>query len=139
VGRALRVLVVDDQPPFRRAARAVLEIARSFEIVGEVTSGEEAVDAAAALRPDLVVMDVQMAGIGGIEATRQIVATRPETIVVLVSSYRPEDVTKVVAESGARGFVAKDRFSASALEDLLQARAGDPLPTGTRAPPSRDG
>ena len=71
---ALRVLVADDQAPFRNAARAVLEIAQDFEVVGEVTSGEEAVDAAVTLRPDLVVMDVKMDGIGGIEATRQILA-----------------------------------------------------------------
>ena len=89
---ALRVLVADDQAPFRNAARAVLEIAQEFEVVGEVTSGEEAVDAAVTLRPDLVVMDVKMDGIGGIEATRRILASRPQTVVVLVSSYRSEDV-----------------------------------------------
>lgn len=132
---ALRVLVADDQAPFRKAARAVLEVARSFEIVGEVTSGEEAVDAAENLRPDLVVMDVQMEGIGGIEATRRILAARPATIVVLVSSYRPEDVANAVAESGALAFVAKDRFSASTLEDLLLDRPEAPLRTGTRVRP----
>lgn len=120
--RALRVLVADDQAPFRKAARAVLEVARDFEIVGEATSGEEAVDAAELLRPDLVVMDVKMEGIGGVEAARQILAARPETLVVLVSSYRPEDVPKAVADSGALAFVPKDRFSAATLEGLLPDR-----------------
>ena len=136
---ALRVLVADDQAPFRRAARDVLEVARDFEIVGEVTSGEEAVEAAASLRPDLVVMDLKMEGIGGIEATRQILAARPETLVVLVSSYRPEDVPRAVADSGALAFVPKDRFSASALKELLSLRAEGPPRTGTAAQPSPGG
>jgi DNA-binding NarL/FixJ family response regulator len=135
---ALRVLVADDQAPFRRVARAVLEVARDFEIVGEVTSGEEAVDATEILRPDLVVMDVKMNGIGGIEATRQILAMRPATIVILVSSYRLEDLPKAVTESGALAFVPKDRFSAATLTDLLD-RAEAPPRRGTRAQPLRDG
>ena len=121
MSRTLRVLVADDQAPFRKAARAVLEIAPEFEVVGEVTSGEEAVEEAELLRPDLVVMDVKMNGIGGIEATRRILAARPQTLVVLVSSYRSEDVPKAVAESGALAFVPKDRFSAATLASLLPA------------------
>jgi DNA-binding NarL/FixJ family response regulator len=135
---AVRVLVADDQAPFRKAARAVLEVAHEFEIVGEVTSGEEAVDAAEVLRPDLVVMDLKMNGIGGIEATRQILAMRPATVVVLVSSYRPEDAPKAVTESGALAFVPKDRFSASTLKDLLDRAEAAPR-RGTRARLSRDG
>jgi DNA-binding NarL/FixJ family response regulator len=128
---AVRVLVADDQAPFRDAARAVLGVDREFEIVGEVGSGEEAIDAARTLRPDVVVMDVVMEGIGGIEATRRIVASRPETIVVLVSSYRPEDVREVVADSGAAAFVSKDRFSASALRRLVTTPTEVPPPRGT--------
>ena len=137
--RAVRVLVADDHAPFRQAARDVLQAARDFEIVGEVTSGEDAVDAAETLGPDLVVMDVKMDGVGGIEATRQILAIRPETVIVLVSSYRPEDVPGAVAESGALAFVPKDRFSASTLKDLWSRRAEAPARTGTRARPSLDG
>ena len=122
MSRTLRVLVADDQAPFRKAARAVLEVAPEFEVVGEVTSGEEAVDEAELLRPDLVVMDVKMNGIGGVEATRRILAARPETLVVLVSSYRSEDVPQAVAESGALAFVPKDRFSAATLASLLADR-----------------
>ena len=122
MSRTLRVLVADDQAPFRKAARAVLDVAPEFEVVGEVTSGEEAVEEAELLRPDLVVMDVKMNGIGGVEATRRILAARPETLVVLVSSYRSEDVPKAVAESGALAFVPKDRFSAATLAGLLADR-----------------
>ena len=122
MSRTLRVLVADDQAPFRKAARAVLEVAPDFEVVGEVTSGEEAVEEAQLLQPDLVVMDVKMNGIGGVEATRRILAARPETLVVLVSSYRSEDVPRAVAESGALAFVPKDRFSAATLTSLLADR-----------------
>jgi len=122
VSRTLRVLVADDQAPFRKAARAVLEVAPDFEVVGEVTSGEEAVEEAQLLQPDLVVMDVKMNGIGGVEATRRILAARPETLVVLVSSYRSEDVPRAVAESGALAFVSKDRFSAATLTSFLTDR-----------------
>jgi two-component system, NarL family, invasion response regulator UvrY len=132
---ALRVLVADDRPPFRNAARAVLDVADGFEIVGEAGSGEEAVEAVEALRPDLVVMDVVMKGIGGIEATKRIVAARPETVVVLVSSYGSDDVRKMIADSGAAGFVPKDRFSAATLEGLLLDRAAAPPRRGTREPP----
>ena len=137
--RTFRVLVADDQAPFRDAARAVLESAQDLELVAEVTSGEEAVDAAGRLDPDLVVMDIKMDGIGGVEATRQILAARPETLVVLVSSYHPEDVSRAVVESGAFAFVMKDRFSASMLAGLLSDQAQGPPPIGRRAPPSRDG
>jgi DNA-binding NarL/FixJ family response regulator len=79
----VRVLVADDQEPFRRAARAVVAAAPGFTLVGEASSGEEAVELAAALLPDLVLLDVRMPGIGGAEAARQIVAP----LVVLVSTY----------------------------------------------------
>ena len=76
------------------------------------------------LEPDLVVMDVKMEGIGGIEATRRILAARPETLVVLVSSYRSGGRARAPSPTpGALAFVPKDRFSASTLEDLLSGRA----------------
>ena len=138
MSRALRVLVADDQAPFRKAARTVLEVTCEYEVVGEVTSGEEAVDAIEALAPDVVLMDVKMGGIGGIEATRRILAARPETLVVLVSSYREEDVPASAAESGAVAFVSKDRFNASTLTTLLSSPPKAPAPRGRRERPSRD-
>jgi DNA-binding NarL/FixJ family response regulator len=132
----VRVLVADDQPPFRKAVRAVIELLPGFDLVEEVDSGEAAVDAAASVEPDLVLMDVQMVGIGGVEATRRITAARPETVVVLVSSYRFEDVAAAVAESGAAAFVQKDEFGPRTLSELWASRADLPAPTGTREPPS---
>jgi DNA-binding NarL/FixJ family response regulator len=135
----VRVLVADDQPPFRKAARAVLGVMTDFELVGEVASGEEAIAAAATLQPDLILMDVHMAGIGGIEATRRIVSERPEATVILVSSYRAEDLAAATVESGALAFLPKDQFDARKLSEVWSARAELRTPTGTRAQPSPGG
>ena len=118
--RRIRVLVVDDQVPFLRAARAVLGEASGFDLIAEATSGEAAVAAARDLEPDLVLMDVNMPGMGGIEATRRIVAARPETIVVLLSSY--EDSPAAADGSGAAGYVPKGEFGRRVLEKFGQAR-----------------
>jgi two-component system, NarL family, invasion response regulator UvrY len=135
----IRVVVADDQLPFRRAARAVLGALPDFELVAEVASGEEAVDVAASLTPELVLMDVHMEGIGGVEATRRIVSARPGTVVVLVSSYRADELAAAVTESGAAGFLPKDQFGAAALKDLWSSLAPLRAPTGTRGQPSPDG
>jgi len=83
----VRVLVVDDQERFREVACRVVEQSDGFSLVGEATCGAEAVAAADDLRPDLVLMDVRMPGMSGIEAERRILASRPGTCVVLVSAY----------------------------------------------------
>ncbi len=119
-GPQITVLVVDDQAPFRRAARAVLRETPAFELIAEATSGEEAVAAARELGPDVVLMDVNMPGMGGVEATRCILAARPETLVVLLSSY--EEAPGAADGSGAAGYVAKGDFGTRALEEVLRAR-----------------
>ena len=135
----IRVVVADDQVPFRKAARAVLETMSEFELVGEAASGEEAVEAVSTLDPDLVIMDVHMEGIGGLEATRRITSERPKAAVVLVSSYRADDLADAVAESGAVAFLPKAQFGAGALTDLWSSLARPGAPTGTRARPSHAG
>jgi DNA-binding NarL/FixJ family response regulator len=115
----VKVLVVDDQAPFRRAARAVVDETPGFDVIAEAMTGEEAVAVAAQLEPDLVLMDVNMAGIGGIEATRRIVAARQETVVVLLSSY--EDAPTDADGSGAAAYVPKGEFGRRVLEEFGQA------------------
>ena len=78
------VLIVDDQAPFRRAARAVVGMTPGFEVVAEAETGEQAVELAGAYHPGLVLMDINMPGISGIEATSRITAEQPGTVVVLV-------------------------------------------------------
>ena len=86
------VLVVDDQAPFRRAASTVVALTKGFEMVGEARSGEEAETMVTALSPRLVLMDINMDGIDGIEATRRIKAAHPEVVVVLLSTYSEDDL-----------------------------------------------
>jgi DNA-binding NarL/FixJ family response regulator len=119
---AVSVLVVDDQAPFRSAARAVLRATPGFGIVGEAASGEEAVELAASLEPDLVLMDVMMTGIGGIEAARRIVAERPGTVIVLLSSYREDDLPANARACGAAAYLHKAEFGARVLEELWRGR-----------------
>ncbi len=120
--RSMRVLIVDDHPPFRRAARRVIDAMASYQVVGEATSGEEAVTLAESLRADLVLMDVKMPGIGGIEATRRIVDHSPDRLIILLSSYRREDVPAAVRSCGALAYLPKEAFGARALTGLLSRR-----------------
>lgn len=118
----MTVLVVDDQPPFRMAARAVVRRTEGFELVGEGATGEEAVELAEELHPALVLMDINMPGISGIEATRRIVARRADTVVFLFSTYQASDLPPDAATSGARAYVNKEEFGADILQRLWNDR-----------------
>ncbi len=120
------VLIVDDQAPFRSIARQVVDLTPGFEVVGEAESGEEAVDLAAALAPSLVLMDINLPGINGIEATRRILAAAPTTRVVLLSTYRESDLPADALSSGARRYVHKEDLEPGVLLDVL----GDQPVTG---------
>jgi two-component system, NarL family, invasion response regulator UvrY len=117
-----RVLVVDDHAAFRKAARAVI-LAAGLELAGEAATGEEAVAAAESLRPDLVLMDVNMPGIGGIEATRQIARAHPWQAVALISSHAPETLPTAARSCGAVAWIDKEDFSASAVAELARRAA----------------
>jgi DNA-binding NarL/FixJ family response regulator len=112
----VRVLSVDDQAPFREAARAVLERAKGFDLVAEAESGEDAVAQVDAIVPDLVLMDINMGGISGIEAAAQIVATHPEVTIFLLSTYNVEDLPPDVASCGAAAYINKEEFGGRVLK-----------------------
>jgi two-component system, NarL family, invasion response regulator UvrY len=117
------VLVVDDQAPFRRAALAVVTATPGFEVVGEAETGEAAVDLAASLEPGLVLMDINLPGINGIEATRQITTARPGTVVILLSTYSAEDLPAGANDCGAAGYVNKEEFGPAVVQDLWAQNA----------------
>ena len=109
----VRVLVVDDQEPFRRAMAAVVEETDGFVVVGSVASGEESLVAARELRPDLVLMDVNLPGINGIEATRTLRAEGEGPVVVLLSTYDEDEFD--LQGSGAATYVTKAAFGPDRL------------------------
>jgi len=135
--RDVTVLVVDDQPPFREAARSVVDRLDGFEVVAEADSGEAAITIVESLHPQLVLMDIKMggvdgsAGMDGIEATAEITARHPNTMVVLVSTYELSDLPPSARTSGARAYINKDDFGGRLLRRLWES-SGDPdfRPTG---------
>jgi two-component system, NarL family, invasion response regulator UvrY len=122
VETALSVIIVDDQAPFRLAARAVIRRSAGFELVGEAANGVEAIALAREVQPDVVLMDMNMPEMGGVESTRQIVAERPETFVILCSTYDVNDLPPDAMTSGARAYVHKEQLGATTLRRLWDQR-----------------
>jgi DNA-binding NarL/FixJ family response regulator len=116
----VRVLVVDDQDPFRRAMSAVVDETEGFAVVGAVASGEESVAAAAALRPDLVLMDINLPGIDGIEAAGQISRAGTAPVVVLLSTYDEDDFD--LTGCGAAAYISKSALSPARLLQVWSGR-----------------
>jgi two-component system, NarL family, invasion response regulator UvrY len=117
------VLVVDDQAPFRLAAKAVLRRLDGFELAGEASSAREAIELVDSLRPALVLMDIHMPDMSGIEASRRILAAHPDVVVFLLSSYDVADLPQDAADCGASGYLTKERFGVDTLRRLWADRA----------------
>ena len=122
------VVLVDDQEPFRGAARVVLGRTDGFELVGEAQSGEQAVELVDDLGPSMVLMDINMPGMGGIEATRRIVDAHPETMVVLVSTYQASDLPTEAQTSGALAYLNKEDLTPRVLRRLWEERGNGSWP-----------
>jgi DNA-binding NarL/FixJ family response regulator len=114
----VRVLVVDDQRPFRVAASTVLRRTPGFELVGEAGSGEEALQQVAALGPDLVLMDITMPGMGGVEAARALTAAPGGPVVFFCSTYAASDLPPAAADAGAAAYINKAELAADLLARL---------------------
>jgi two-component system invasion response regulator UvrY len=119
----VRVLIVDDQLPFREAANVVFDLLDQFDVVGEATSGEDALTQVDSLRPDLVLMDINLPGISGVDATRQITAAHPDTVVILVSTYEVNALPRGASSSGALAYVHKEHLDADLIEQLWNDRS----------------
>jgi DNA-binding NarL/FixJ family response regulator len=117
----VRVLLVDDQAPFLRAMSAVVEETAGFDVVGEASSGEESVVAAAELLPDFVLMDVNLPGIDGLEATRRLRARHLPPVVLLLSTYDEDAGAQFVADCGAAAYVTKSAFAPERLREVWNA------------------
>ena len=113
----LRVLIADDHPLFRSGLRALLGAVPDTAVVGEATTGKEAIALAAELQPDVIVMDLQMPGVSGIEATRRILDTSPHIGVLVVTMFEDDYSVFAAMRAGAKGYVLKDADE----EDMLHA------------------
>ncbi len=129
----VRVLIVDDQAPFRAAARAVVELTEGFEVAGEAVTGEASLEAVPCLSPDLVLMDVTLPGIDGTEATRRILSeanaapgggTARPPVVMLLSTYDAADYASRAAQCGASGYLPKGEFCPDVLAAAWETVAG---------------
>ena len=121
---SVRVLIVDDQEPFRAVARAVVDLTDGFEVAGEVDTGEASVDAARELQPDLILMDVNLPGINGLEATRRILAQADggtPVVVLVLSTYESDEYAPQAADAGAAAFISKSDFSPERLKAAWEA------------------
>lgn len=117
--KSISVLLVDDQPVFRNVAKSVLERDGACEVIGEATDGMHALEMMSKLNPDIVVMDVQMGDMSGVEATRRILARHPQANVVLTSMGSDSEYPTLAREIGARGFVPKRNLNVSMLRSLV--------------------
>ena len=116
----LRVLVVDDQALFREIARSMFDSSGQFEVVAEASDGVNAVDIYPQMRPDLVLMDIQMARMNGIEAARLILKQDPGARVLLLSMKADPEYRRIAEEMGALAFIAKRDLNATALHEVWQ-------------------
>ena len=103
----VRILIADDHEVVRKGLRSLLESQPGIEVIGEATNGREAVEKAAAAKPDVVVLDVGMPELNGLEATRRIVKAAPRTEVLILTVHETEEVIREVLRAGARGYVLK--------------------------------
>jgi two-component system, NarL family, invasion response regulator UvrY len=118
----VRVLTADDHSGFLATARELIRATPGFETVAEVRSGERAVALSRSLLPQLILLDVHMPGIGGIEAARRIVAARPDVVVALISAYSVEDLPPEALNCGAHAVLAKHALRPRAITELWEGR-----------------
>lgn len=123
----IRILIADDHTILRQGLRRILTQAPDFEVVGEASSGVEAVEQATLLKPDVVIMDIAMKELNGIEATRQIARSSPHTAVLVLSMYSDEPYVIRATRAGARGYLLKDSIEEDLLQAIRVAHTGQPF------------
>ncbi len=126
-GNVIRILLVDDHALVREGTRRLLETENDVQVVAEASSGEEAIEVARSLQPDIAVMDIAMPGIGGIEATRAIKKYCPETAVLILSAYDDEPYLLALLDAGAAGFLLKNVHGQELIQAIRAVARGESL------------
>ena len=125
--RPIRVLIADDHTLFRDGLRALLGSIPDVEVAGEAATGDEAIARAAEVRPDVVLMDIQMPGLNGIEATRRVLAANPATGVLMLTMFEDDDSVFAAMRTGARGYILKGADQAEMLRAIRAVASGEAL------------
>jgi DNA-binding NarL/FixJ family response regulator len=126
-GEATRVLVADDHAAFRAGLRALLETGGDLEVVGEADTGEAALSMARALQPDVVLMDINMPGLDGVEATRRLVDASPHVAVLVLTMHDDDETVFAAVRAGARGYLLKGAQRAELLRAVRSVAAGEAI------------
>jgi DNA-binding NarL/FixJ family response regulator len=123
----LRILIAEDHPLFRKGMTSLLSSVPEFEVIGEAKTGEEAVGRAADLQPDVVLMDLQMPEVNGIEATRRILQESPSIRVLVVTLFEDDDSVFMALRAGARGYVLKDADEEEMVRSIRTVGQGEAI------------
>jgi DNA-binding NarL/FixJ family response regulator len=120
----IRVLIADDHPVFRFGLRTLLKADPAMEVVGEATNGEDVIKQASQLAPDVILMDLNMPGINGIEATRHILAEHPEVQILVLTMFDDDDSVFAAMQAGARGYLLKGTEGGETLQAIRVVSTG---------------
>jgi DNA-binding NarL/FixJ family response regulator len=123
----IRVLLAEDQTLMRQGLKMILELEDGFEVVGEAADGRAAVDLARAVQPDIILMDVQMPGMNGVEATAHIVATVPTSRVIILTTFDSDEYVFDGIKAGARSYLLKDTPATELLATIRRVHAGESI------------
>ena len=124
--RVIRLLLVDDHAIVREGLRMLLGEVPDLELVGEAKDGPEAVTTAAALRPDVILLDLMLPGLNGIEVTRRILAQQPDCRIIVLTSFADDQNVLAAMQAGAAGYLLKDVLQADLIKAIHQAAQGEP-------------
>ena len=124
---SLRSLIADDHPLFRKGMRTLLTATADTEVIGEATTGQEVIELAATLQPDVILMDLQMPGVNGIEATRQILQTSPHIRILVITLFEDDASVFSALRAGARGYVLKDAREEEMLRAIRSVGSGEAI------------
>ena len=124
---SIHVLIADDHRLYREGVRKMLSVASDIEIVGEAVSGDEAVTQALALQPDVILMDLKMPGLNGIEATRRILHTSPRIGILVLTMFETDETVFAAMRAGARGYLLKDVDQEDVIRAVQAVSRGDAI------------